>query len=65
MKKILKENYLELYVFLLDYYDGVFSRGYRILCRLKKYTKITDNCIAECRKSEIYLYLENKYIDKI
>ena len=34
MRKIPKESYFELAVFLMDYHGGQWSRGYRLLCRL-------------------------------
>lgn len=34
MKKIAKDNYFELAVFLMHYHSGQSSRGYRLLCRL-------------------------------
>ncbi len=60
MKKILKHNYLELYVFLMHYHSGQWSRGYRILSKLGE-VNITSRCEKECEESELYQYLVYKY----
>lgn len=64
MRKIPKEYYLELYVFLMHYHSGQWSRGYRLLCRLGP-AKITSACEHECEQSEIYQYLVDNYADKV
>ena len=63
MRKIPKENYFELAVFCMDYHSGQWSRGYRILSRLR--VRLSDNEIAECRESEIYAYLVNTYKETV
>jgi hypothetical protein len=64
MNKIPKECYFELYVFCMDYHSGQWSRGYRLLSKLGP-ARLTDNVINECRDSEMYLYLEQHYADKV
>jgi hypothetical protein len=63
MRKILKQDYFDLAVFLMDYHSGQWSRGYRLLCRLD--ANITSNCAAERRESEIYNYLESNYAGSV
>lgn len=60
MRKIHKENYFDLYVFCMDYHSGQWSRGYRLLSKLGP-ARLTDNCIAECRQSEVYAHLVANY----
>ena len=64
MPKIAKENYFELYVFCMDYHSGQWSRGYRLMSRLGP-ARLTDACIAECRASECYQYLEANYANRV
>lgn len=64
MRKVRKDNYFELYVFCMDYHSGQWSRGYRLLSRLGP-AHLTDECIADCRDSEVYHYLVAKYADKV
>lgn len=63
MKKLSKNYYWELAVFCMDYYSGQWSRGYRILCRLK--ANISSNLAKELRQSEAYLWLVEHYSNKI
>ena len=60
MKKISKENYFELAVFLMDYHSGQWSRGYRLLCRLRA-GNFSSRLCAELRESECYQYLVANY----
>jgi len=53
-----------LAVFCMDYHSGQWSRGYRILCRLKPHNFTSALC-AELRETELYDYLSRKYGDKI
>lgn len=64
MRKISKENYFELAVFLMHYHSGQWSRGYRLLSRLGP-MRITSACEHECMESECYQYLVSKYVDKV
>ena len=64
MNKIHKDDYFILAVFCIDYHSGQWSRGYRILSKLYPF-KLTDNCIKECRESELYAYLIDKYSKSI
>lgn len=60
MKKIAKEDYLELAVFCMHYHSGQWSRGYRLLCKLKP-LNVSSALERECEKSEIYQYLVDNY----
>jgi hypothetical protein len=60
MKKIHKQDYFELAVFLMHYHSGQWSRGYRILCKLNVHN-ISSSCERECEETEIYQYLVNNY----
>ena len=60
MKKIKKDNYFELCVFLMDYHSGQWSRGYRILCKLSP-RNLTATLCDELRETEIYKHLEREY----
>jgi len=64
MRKIKKENYFELAVFLMDYHSGQWSRGYRLLCRLNAKNFSSALC-AEYRESEVYQYLADKYSSEV
>lgn len=64
MRKIPKESYWELAVFLMDYHSGQWSRGYRLLCRLRVDNFSSALC-AELRESEGYLYLVSRYADSV
>jgi hypothetical protein len=60
VKKIAKEHYWELAVFLMDYHSGQWSRGYRLLCRLRAENFSAALC-DELRESEVYRYLVANY----
>ncbi len=64
MRKIHKEDYFELAVFLMDYHSGQWSRGYRLLSRLRP-RNISSALQAECRESEVYQYLVATYANKV
>ena len=64
MRKIAKENYWELAVFLMDYHSGQWSRGYRLLCLLRPQNFSSALC-EELRDSECYQYLVSHYADKV
>lgn len=64
MKKIRKEDYLELIVFLLDYHSGQWSRGYRILSKLYPF-RVSDDYCTFARETEIYHHLVEKYGEKV
>lgn len=60
MRKIHKNDYCELAVFLMDYHSGQWSKGYRILSKLQ-INNFSPSFCAECRKSDIYDYLVLHY----
>lgn len=60
MRKIPKESYFELAVFLMDYHGGQWSRGYRLVCRLDP-SNFSSALCEELRESEIYQYLVQNY----
>lgn len=62
MRKIKKEDYCELAVFLMDYYG--WSRGYRLLCKLDP-RNFSSNFCEELRQTETYKYLVEKYQNKV
>jgi hypothetical protein len=64
MRKIAKENYFELAVFLMDYHGGQWSRGYRLLSRLGP-SNFSSALCEELRESEVYQYLVQNYADKV
>jgi len=64
MKKIAKENYWELAVFLMDYHSGQWSRGYRLLCRLNPEGFSSALC-EELRESETYQWLVENYANRV
>lgn len=53
-----------LAVFCMDYHSGQWSRGYRLLCRLKPRNFSSALC-QELRETELYKALEEKYSNKI
>lgn len=63
MKKVKKQDYLELAVFLAHYYSGQGSRGYRLLCKLE--AKWSSNFEQEAIQSEVYQYLVANYATRI
>lgn len=54
----------ELAVFLTDYHSGQWSRGYRLLSRLRAENFSSSFC-AEMRDTEVYSALVAKYADKV
>jgi len=62
--KISIEYYPELAVFLMDYHGGQWSRGYRLLCRLRPQGFTSQMC-EELRQGECYAYLVANYADKV
>lgn len=64
MRKIRKENYLELIIFLMDYHSGQWSRGYRLLSKLYPF-RVTDDFCKLARETEIYQHLVEKYEGKV
>lgn len=64
MKKIRKENYFELAVFLMDYHSGQWSRGYRLLSKMGL-KNMSSRLAEELRESETYQYLVDQYAGKV
>lgn len=64
MKKIRKEDYHILAVFLMDYHSGQFSRGYRLLSLLNPQNFSSVFC-AECRETDLYQYLVENYKNSV
>jgi len=64
MNKIPTRFYFELAVFCMDYHSGQWSRGYRLLSKLRPH-RLTDSVITECRQSGMYRYLVDTYGDKV
>lgn len=64
MRKIHKEDYFELCVFLMDYHGGQWSRGYRLLSRLNPFNFSSGMC-ESARETEIYQYLVNNYAKSV
>lgn len=56
-----------LYTFLHDYHSGQGSRGYRILSRFhaRGNVRVTSACMAECRETELYAYLVDRYGESV
>lgn len=52
-----------LAAFLTDYHSGQWSRGYRILCRMR--VNLTPNALAELRETDCYAYLVARYRYKV
>jgi hypothetical protein len=65
MKKIPKENYFELAVFLMDYHGGQWSRGYRLLCKLGPRGGFSSRFCEEMRDTDCYQYLVMRYATKV
>ena len=63
MRKIPKEYYLELAVFCAHFHSGQWSRGYRILSKLR--ASWSSNFEREAERSEIYQYLAENYGNKV
>lgn len=64
MKKIPKDSYFALAVFLMDYHGGQWSRGYRLLCRLQP-SNFSSALMAEERENPIYNYLVDNYATEV
>jgi len=64
MRKIHKDCYFELAVFLMDYHSGQWSKGYRLLSRLSPANFSSGFC-QEMRETEVYQYLVSAYADKV
>ena len=65
MRKIAKEYYFELAQFLMDYHGGQWSRGYRLLCRLRIGGNWSIALSDELRQTEAYEWLVVNYADKV
>jgi len=65
MRKIKREDYFELAVFLMDHHSGQWSRGYRLLSRLSPRSGFSSAFCAECRQTEVYQYLVANYAGKV
>jgi hypothetical protein len=63
MRKIRKEDYLELAVFLAHYHSGQWSRGYRLMCKLR--ASWSSSFEHEATQSDVYRYLEENYSIKV
>lgn len=64
VKKISKENYWELAVFLMDYHSGQWSRGYRLLSKMDL-RNISSRLQEELRDTECYQYLVANYAKSV
>lgn len=64
MKKLGKDYYWELAVFLMDYHSGQWSRGYRLLCRLHA-SNFSESLCEELRESEAYQWLVANYAESV
>jgi hypothetical protein len=65
---LIKEYWIVLYVFCMDYHSGQWSRGYRLLSKLgSKYIggHLGNGLIEECRKCYIYKHFVTKYGNKV
>jgi len=62
--KQLRAARFELAVFLMDYHGGQWSRGYRLLCRMRADNFSASFC-AEMRDTEMYSALVAKYANKV
>lgn len=63
MKKLAKEYYFELAIFLAHYHSGQWSRGYRLLSRL--HANWSSRAEAEAVESPAYLWLVENYGNKV
>jgi hypothetical protein len=63
MRKIPKDCYLKLAVFLAHHHSGQWSRGYRLLCRLR--ARWTSSFEREAERSEIYHHLVAHYAGRV
>ena len=65
MRKIHKDDYFSLAVFLMDYHSGQWSRGYRLLCKLGMLGRWSSAFCEELRQEPIYDYLVEHYQGKV
>ena len=65
MRKLAKDHYWELAQFCMDYHTGQWSRGYRILCRLRVGGNWSESLSKELRESEAYAWLVANYGGKV
>ena len=63
MKKIRKQDYFELAIFLAHYHTGMWSRGCRLLCKLNPH--YSSEAEHKAMETDIYQYLVEHYKDKI
>ena len=63
MRKIRKADYLELAVFLAHYHSGQWSRGYRLLSKLR--ARWSSSFEREAEQSEVYQHLVEHYANKV
>lgn len=63
MRKIKKADYLELAVFCAHYHSGQWSRGYRLLSKLR--ARWSSSFEREAEQTEIYQYLVQRYGEKV
>lgn len=63
MRKIHKADYFVLAIFLAHYHSGQWSRGYRLLSKLR--AQWTSEFEREAEQSEIYSYLVENYAAKV
>jgi hypothetical protein len=64
MRKIHKVDYWSLAVFCMDYHSGQWSRGYRLLCKLRP-ERFSAVLCEEMRNTEMYQYLVSTYGEKV
>jgi hypothetical protein len=62
--KALRTVRFELAVLPMDYHSGQWSRGYRLLCRLRPENFSASFC-EEVRESEVYAELVARFADKV
>ncbi|HEU0046852.1 MAG TPA: hypothetical protein VFQ43_04490 [Nitrososphaera sp.] len=62
--KRLRSVQFELAVFLMDHHSGQWSRGYRLLCKLRPDNFSSSFC-AEMRDTIAYESLVSKFADKV
>jgi len=62
--KRLRSIQFELAVFLMDHHSGQWSRGYRLLSKLRPDNFSASFC-AEMRETEAYEALTAKFADKV
>ena len=64
MRKVKREDYFILAVFLMHFHSGQWSRGYRLLCKLHV-RNMSRALEAECQDTELYEYLAATYGNKV